>query len=133
VTLYADSSALLKRYVEEPDSERAVALLDSDPELVTGRHTVVEVRRNLARLLAGSPLSEARAAFVDDPGSFAIVELDATTCDVAATIAEQSGVRTLAALHLGAARRLGIGLTFLTYDVRQAQVARSLGMTVAGC
>jgi hypothetical protein len=48
VTLYADSSALLKRYVEEPDSERAVELLAGDPELVTGRHAVVAVRRNLA-------------------------------------------------------------------------------------
>jgi predicted nucleic acid-binding protein len=133
VTLYADSSALLKRYVEESDSERAVELLGSDPELVTGRHTVVEVRRNLARLLHGPALSEARAAFVDDLASFAIVELDATTCDVAATIAEQSGVRTLDALHLGAARRLGMGLTFLTFDVRQAQAARSLGMAVMGC
>ncbi|HEY7070266.1 MAG TPA: type II toxin-antitoxin system VapC family toxin [Acidimicrobiales bacterium] len=133
MTLYADSSALLKRYVEESDSERAVELLGSDPELVTGRHTVVEVRRNLARLLHGPALSEARAAFVDDLASFAIVELDATTCDVAATIAEQSGVRTLDALHLGAARRLGMGLTFLTFDVRQAQAARSLGMAVMGC
>jgi uncharacterized protein len=133
VTLYADSSALLKRYVEEPDSERAVELLAGDPELVTGRHAVVEVRRNLARLLAGPALSEARSAFLEDLTSFAIVELDARTCDVAATIAEQSGVRTLDALHLGAARRLGVGLTFLTFDVRQAQVARSLGMTVAGC
>lgn len=39
MTLYADSSALLKRYVDEPDSDRAVDLLASDPELVTGRHT----------------------------------------------------------------------------------------------
>jgi predicted nucleic acid-binding protein len=133
VTLYADSSALLKRYIDEMDSPRAVELLDSDPQLVTGRHTVVEVRRNLARLLAGSSLSAARAAFAADLAAFAIVELDAATCELAATIAEQSGARTLDALHLGAARRLGLGLTFLTFDVRQAQMARSLGLTVVGC
>lgn len=61
MTLYADSSALLKRYVDEPDSERAVSLLASDDELVTGRHTVVEVRRNLARLLEPSPWSGPRS------------------------------------------------------------------------
>ncbi|MGH9114080.1 MAG: type II toxin-antitoxin system VapC family toxin [Acidimicrobiales bacterium] len=132
MTLYADSSALLKRYVDEPDSERAVELLDSDAELVTGRHTLVEVRRNLARLLTGGSLSAARTAFATDLDAFAIVELDAATCELAATIAEQSGARTLDALHLGAARRLGIGLTFLTFDLRQAQAARALGMTVAG-
>ncbi len=41
-------------------------------------------------------------------------------------------MRTLDALHLGAARRLGTALTFLTFDVRQAQAARELGLTVAG-
>lgn len=132
MTLYADSSALLKRYVDEPDSDRADELLAGDPELVTGRHTVVEVRRNLARLLTGSSLTAARAALVQDLESFALVELDASTCELAATIAEQTGVRTLDALHLGAARRLGTALTFVTFDVRQAQAARSLGFAVVG-
>jgi uncharacterized protein len=51
VSLYVDSSALLKRYVDEPDSETAESLLRSDPSLLTARHAIVEVRRNLARLL----------------------------------------------------------------------------------
>lgn len=132
MTLYVDSSALLKRYVDEPDSARADELLSSDTQLVTGRHAVVEVRRNLARLLEPAAARAARAAFADDLPSFALVELDASTCEVAASIAEQMGVRTLDALHLGAARRLGTALTFVTFDVRQAQAARSLGFSVAG-
>ncbi|MEO7429013.1 MAG: type II toxin-antitoxin system VapC family toxin [Acidimicrobiales bacterium] len=132
MTLYADTSALLKRYIDEPDSERAVELLGSDQVLVTGRHTVVEVRRNLARLITGTALTEARAAFAADLSAVSIIELDASTCELAATIAEQMGVRTLDALHLGAARRLGTMVTFLTFDVRQAQAARSLGLAVAG-
>ncbi len=51
MSLYVDSSALLTRYVDEPDSDAANALLASDPSLLTARHTIVEVRRNLARLL----------------------------------------------------------------------------------
>lgn len=133
MTLYADSSALLKRYIDESDSERAVDLLDSDPTLVTGRHTIVEVRRNLGRLLDTRAAVEARAAFSEDLAGFHLVELDATTCELAATIAEQTGVRTLDALHLGAARRLGGAITFLTFDVRQAVAARALGLTVLGC
>jgi predicted nucleic acid-binding protein len=132
VTLYVDSSALLKRYVDEPDSDRAVELLGSDDELVTGRHTWVEVRRNLARLLGPTGAATARAALHDDAAAFAVVELDAATCELAATIAEQTGVRTLDALHLGAARRLGTALSFVTFDVRQAQAARALGFTVVG-
>lgn len=132
MTLYADTSALLRRYIEESDSEWAVELLVSDPVVVTGRHTLVEVRRNLARLLPASAASAARTAFADDLAALSIIEVDAGTCELAATIAEQTGVRTLDALHLGAARRLGTSVTFLTFDVRQAQVARVLGFAVAG-
>lgn len=132
MTIYADSSALLKRYVDEADSERANELLAADAVLVTGRHTIVEVRRNLARLLSPTDASAARVTFAADLESFALVEVDAATCELAATISEQTGVRTLDALHLGAARRLGTLLTFVTFDVRQAHAARSLGFAVVG-
>jgi len=132
MTTYVDTSAQLKRYVDERVSDRAVELLASDATLVTGRHTVVEVRRTLARALSPTDATAARAVFASDLLSFAIVELDAATCELAATIAEQTGVRSLDALHLGAARRLGTALTFLTFDVRQAQAARALGFAVAG-
>src|SRR4051812_43513687 len=74
MTLYADSSAILKRYVDEHDSDRATEWLASDPELVTGRHAIVEIRRNLARLLAPGDAADARANLVRDLESFAIVE-----------------------------------------------------------
>lgn len=128
-----DSSALLKRYVEEPDSESAESLLRSDPSLLTARHTVVEVRRNLARLLEEREASAARAAFLEDLGVLSIVELDEVTCEMAAAISELTGVRTLDALHLAAAQRIGgPAVPFLTFDVRQAQAARGLGLTVVG-
>ena len=133
MTLYVDSSAILKRYVDEPDSDLADELLASDADVVTARHTSVEVRRNLARLLSGRALADSRAAFLDDLASFAIVELDAHTVDLAAGISEQTGARTLDSLHLGAAQRAGgPPITFLTFDVRQAQTARTLGYTVVG-
>lgn len=131
MSTYVDSSALLKRYVDEADSEAADALLRAGGALLTARHTVVEVRRNLGRLLSGRDLATARAAFADDLRSISIIELDAATCESAATIAETTGVRTLDALHLAAAQRISApGVGFLTFDVRQAQAARSLGLTV---
>jgi predicted nucleic acid-binding protein len=133
VSLYVDSSALLKRYVDEPDSAAADALLRSDPSLITARHTSVEVRRNLARVLGGRDLAEARADFARDLRALSIIELDEQTCDAAADLAEVTGVRTLDALHLAAAQRVGgAAVPFLTFDVRQAQAARSLGLTVVG-
>lgn len=132
MTTYVDSSALLKRYVDEPDSARADELLAADDVLVTGRHTVVEVRRNLARLLPTTAAAAARAAFSADLPALSLVELDAATVELAATLAEQTGVRTLDALHLGAAYRLGTALTFLTFDVRQGAAARAVGFRVVG-
>jgi predicted nucleic acid-binding protein len=131
MSLYVDSSALLKRYVDEPDSDVATALLASDPWLLTARHTVIEVRRNLARLLEERDATAARAAFIEDLAAFGIVELDKVTCDAAADIAELTGARTLDALHLAAAQRVGgTAIPLVTFDLRQAQAARTLGMTV---
>ena len=131
MSTYVDSSALLKRYVEEADSAAADALLRADNALLTARHTIVEVRRNLARLLSGRDLVAARAAFADDLRSISIVELDEATCESAASIAEATGARTLDALHLAAAQRVSEpGVSFLTFDLRQAQAARALGLAV---
>ena len=133
MSIYVDSSALLKRYIDEPDSDTADSLLRSDPSLLTARHTLIEVRRNLARLLGERDASAARSAFLKDVAVLSIVELDEGTCEAAAGIAETTGVRSLDALHLAAAQRAGgPGLPFLTFDVRQAQAARSLGLTVVG-
>jgi len=132
VTLYLDSSALLKRYIAEPDSDIAEQYLMSDPVWVTARHTGVAVRRSLARLLAGAELASAQRYFSDDFSRTNVVELDESTCALAAQIAEVSLVRTLDALHLAALRRLGADVLLLSFDIRQAQAARALAITVLG-
>ncbi len=133
MTLYLDSSALLKRYVDEPDSHEARAVLESDPDWVTGRHTSIEVRRNLAKRLTSPEANEALRGFARDWDSLVVIELDPPTCELAASLAEATGARTLDALHLGAAQRVGGGsVPFVTYDGRLGAVARSLGWTVLG-
>ncbi|MBI2377574.1 MAG: type II toxin-antitoxin system VapC family toxin [Deltaproteobacteria bacterium] len=128
---YVDTSAWLKRYVDEPDSDRAVAYLAGDPDWFSGRHTYVEVRRNLARLLEGSELSRVKHEFEEDWRRVTVIELDVVTTSLAADIAEDTGLRTLDALHLGAVLRLGATFaSLLTFDIRQAQVARKLGLVV---
>lgn len=132
MTLYVDSSALLKRYVDEHDSDLADELMRSDPVLVTSRLTEVEVRRNLTRLLAGDELDRQRRTFSADLDAFAIVGLDATTMGTAARIAEQTLCRSLDSIHLGAALRAGSATTLLTFETRQASAARQVGIAVIG-
>jgi predicted nucleic acid-binding protein len=133
MTTYVDSSALLKNYFAEPDSSVAERLLSSDSVLVTSWVTFVEVRRNLARALRGAELREAKEQFALDLDSMALVAVDEAVCRAAAQIGEQLGVRSLDAIQLASAQRLAIpSLPFVTFDLRQAQAARSLGFAVLG-
>jgi predicted nucleic acid-binding protein len=131
LTLYVDTSALLKRYVAEADSAVLRAYLVADPSWITGRHTQVEIRRYLPRLLSGAGLGRAKKAFESDWSRMNVVELDGTVCNLAGDIAEVTRPRTLDAPHLAAAQRVGAG-SLLTADLRQAHVARSMGWTVLG-
>lgn len=133
MTLFIDSSALLKRYIEEEDSDRYDEILNSDPNWVMARHARIEVRRVFAMRLEPGDVAEARVRFDEDWHRSQVVELDSETCDLAAGLAETTQARTLDALHLAAAQRVGGGaLPFVTADLRQAQVARSLGWVVLG-
>jgi uncharacterized protein len=133
VTLYVDSSALLKRYVDEHDSSAAVELMGTDPVLVTSRLTEVEVRRNLARLLGAPPADAARRQLAVDLDAFALMSIDGVICNDASRIAEQTLCRALDALHVASALRAGAATVVLTFDVRQARTARSMGLSVLGC
>ena len=94
---------------------------------------LIEVRTNLARELCGSSLRAAQGQFERDWRGVAVVELTPEVCEAAAEIGGVTGARTLDALHLGAARTaVGGTLPFVTFDLRQAQVARALGWVVLG-
>lgn len=132
MTRYVDASAVVKLYVEEPDSLRATELLDD--AWATARHTRVEVRRALVQELEGAALELARRRFDDDWKATDVVELDGRVCERAAGIAEETRARTLDALHLAAAEHVGAdeGLPLITFDRRLADAARALGWTVLG-
>jgi predicted nucleic acid-binding protein len=134
VTAYVDSSALLKRYLHEADWQLAEAALASDPVLASSWITSVEVRRNLARLLEGRQLSAARRQAERDFDRIAMISFDGSVAALASDIAEQFGVRALDAVHLASAKRLLIDdLAFITFDLRQGEAARRLGLRVLGC
>ena len=130
MTLYLDTSALLKLYVEEAESPACEAFLTTDDDWVSGRHTLVEVRRNLARLLDGDAHADALGQFLEDWQRIRVMELDPELCATAADVAEETGARSLDALHLAAALRGGRP-TMVTYDARLAEAAHSRGLDVA--
>jgi predicted nucleic acid-binding protein len=134
MTLYVDSSALLKLYVDEVDSPEAQCIIDSDPTLITAWITLVEIHRNLARLLDGPALVRARERCESDLNAMALNSPEEQTWRRAADIGEVLGIRTLDAIHLAVAHQLQIpDLGFCTFDLRQGTAARQLGIRVIGC
>lgn len=125
--------ALFKRYLQESDGEVFAEILASDPRWVTARITWIEVQRNLGQRVASADRRRIRSAFEADWRSIAVVEIDETLCADAAFVADLTGTRSLDAIHLAAARRVGTaGLAFVTANLRQAQAARSLGFATLG-
>jgi uncharacterized protein len=131
--LYVDSSALIKCYVDEEDSDLALGFIGSDPVAVTSWITLVEVRRNLHRILGPSLSRPQKQRLERDMDRMTLINADERISRRASQIAETLGVRSLDAIHLGSAQSLQVvGLSFLTFDVRQAQAARALGLTALG-
>jgi predicted nucleic acid-binding protein len=131
--IYVDSSAMVKRYVQEIDSDHAEAMLLGDPEWVTGQHTYVEVAIALARRATDDEVGHALAAFDRDWTRTAVVAIDDAVCRRAARIGAETMARSLDALHLAAAERVGMrSIPIATFDLRLAQIARSLGFSVLG-
>ncbi|MBK7022392.1 MAG: type II toxin-antitoxin system VapC family toxin [Sulfuritalea sp.] len=136
--IYADTSALVKRYLDEPFSAEFDALLQQNAMAIS-RLSVVELRCALARRRRNreiDPLRESRinaelAADIQD-GTLRVGSIDdenfTTAYHLIGRLAELP-LRTLDALHLAAAEQLAV-TAFATADKTQAEAAAALGFTV---
>lgn len=131
MSAYVDSSVLLARYLGESTSRIASALLAHESTAVCTRLASVEVRRNLARRPSIVERATGLLLFQDDWARMQIVEIDEKLCELATTVAETTGIRTLDSLHVAGGLQAGCE-RFMTFDVRQADAAREFGMTVVG-
>ena len=121
---YLDTSAALKLLIEEPESPALAQTVDREqPDLVAGWLLETDLRRAAQRLpaLGMDVVSEflAGVSLYEMPGSLFRE----------AGILPGETLRSLDALHLAAAVRIGVDLV-LTYDVRMADSARLLGLPV---
>lgn len=122
--VYADTSALAKLVVEEPESHALVEWLhETQAQLVTSWLTHVELRRVIARRAPW------RAPDVTDVlNACQTLALEMETFDSAARM-QPTELRSLDAIHLAAALRLGSDLAgMLVYDARLADAARTAGI-----
>jgi uncharacterized protein len=137
--IYADTSALLKRYVTEPASDRFDQFMMSRGPLDISRLTVTEMRCALARRRRAGQISETiEAGAIRElrtdilNGSLRLTPVDDSHIVEAYAIIESVPslpLRALDAIHLAIARLIATE-SFATADRTQADAAEALGFTV---
>jgi predicted nucleic acid-binding protein len=126
VIAYLDSSAFVKLVREEDETAALVALLHAWPQRASSHLLRVEVLR-AARQVDRTTLDRA-AAMVRD---VALIPVSGTVLDRAVEI-DPAGLRSLDAIHLATALRLGEDLGVLvSYDARLLDAARTAGVETA--
>jgi uncharacterized protein len=126
---YADASALVKLVREETESTALRTYL-SGADLVSSELVLTEIPRAVRRAAAQDPglpldLMLERAGELID--ALALRPLDRSLLAGAGALAEPA-IRALDAIHVASAVNLGSVEAFVTYDERQAAVARLAGL-----
>lgn len=131
--LFLDTSALVKRYVEEEGTEAVVQKMDGDREWVVSSVARTEAEITLCRL--GFDRDDSAGVWRrlrEDWERCHVVPVDPACLERAGEIGCQYEIRTLDAVHLAAADRLPRPLVVLTFDRRQADAARAMHLVVEG-
>lgn len=128
--LFLDTSALLKRYVDEEGTALVVRLMNEDRTWAVSAIARTEAEIALCAL-AMSDRANLREQLADDLERAYVVPVDPACLERAAEIGCEHGIRTLDAVHLAAADRLPRPVRLVTFDQRQAVAARGLGLKVA--
>lgn len=132
---YLDTSALVKRYVEEPGSA-SVRGLFRGKSVATARIAYAEIAATIARLCRENALDEgerdAISARLDpDFAALTVVEIRASLMRRVPGLVARRPVRGYDAVHLVAAlavRDKGVAVTFWAADQRLIDAARAEGL-----
>lgn len=131
MTLAIDTSALVRRYVRDPDRDLVL-----DTMAAEAAWCVSELARpELLMLLHRSAIdpdhdAQLNQAAVRDWDFFTVVPVDDRCLARAVEIGSTYRVRLVDAIHLAAADRLPRPVRYLTFDRRQIPAAAALGFEV---
>ena len=138
---YADTSALLKFIIPEPESPRIQNYFASAERVLISSLSILEMRTQLRAFLFGGTINrrqyrriENYVAGLAQVEPFQYQELSGAVFQVALEqlrAVPDLHCRTLDRLHLAAMQELG-ATVLITFDQRQAKAARALGFKVVG-
>ena len=133
---YFDTSALVKRYVDEAGRREVLQLLRRH-QCVTSVVLPVEFRSALRRRTTDGSLDARRIPeilkrFAADREFWALIEVTSEVLDVAEKLVADHPLRTLDAIHVASSQlfvaRLASQHTFVTADARQGAAASAIGL-----
>lgn len=137
MTLYLDTSALVKLYIREDDSEEVAAAVADATIVATSLLAYAEAsaafeRRRREKSITPAALKAVRRAFEADWPSWIAVGIDDDLARRSARLAERHGLRAADAIHLASFERILAAagdddVEFLCADDRLSQAARTLG------
>jgi uncharacterized protein len=131
VTLFVDTSALVRRYVHGPDHDLVVQAMSQDPAWCASALCRSEALLALHRLSATERQHERLwSRLRDDWDAFTVIPLDARCLARAVELGAAYGLRTVDALHLAAADRLPRPAAYVTFAAQQIPAAAALGFDV---
>ena len=135
---YFDTSALIKRYVDEPGRREVLRLLRRN-DCVTSAVVPVEVRSALRRRVSEGTLDEEWVPaivkrFTADRVFWTFVEVSREVLTAAETLAVTHPLRALDAIHVASALFFATRMpppapVFVSADHRQTKAAAALGLT----
>lgn len=126
-----DTSALLKRYLDEDGTPLVLDQMADDDRWCTSALTLAEAQITLCH--SGLPpnlLPEVIGTLRRDWEHFVVVPVDDLCLARSRDIGCAQRLRTLDAIHLAAAERIPGPARFLTFDARQREGATALGLDV---
>lgn len=136
MTLYLDTSSLVKLYVHESGSDEVRDLAGAAGVVATSMVAYAEARAAFARLrreggLTAAGFASAKRAFESDWLSYLSLDVSAAIAREASELAERFALRGFDAVHLASfaevARRAGaVETRFSSFDDRLNKAARSL-------
>ena len=132
--LYLDASALAKRYLLESGTEAVLNHCRKADEVLSSAVCVPEIASVFHRWKREKKLSEdlyrlLKGEFAADIEQAVLVEPNGDVLREAVFCIEKTGLKTLDAIHLATALRVGCDL-FLSADLQQQKAAQLMGLKV---
>ncbi len=131
MTLYVDTSALVRRYLHDRHRSIVLEAMAGDDEWCASALVRTETQLALHRAAVSARQQAALwRELRDEWEAFWVVPLDDRGMARAVEIGATYGVRIVDAIHLAAADRLPAPVRYLTFDRQQIPAADALGFEV---